>query len=288
VNTMLFEIAIGDAYGAGLEYVHSEIVTAHNNLSGYVKHPRHPLPAGWYTDDTQMSIAVAEAMLCGVPWTRELLAAKFVEVFKRDPREGYAPGFYQFLCEIHDADEFLARIRPDSDKSGAAMRATPIGLLPDLAQVIESCTLQAKLTHDTPDGTNAAVAAAVATHYLAYGLGPKHEVGRFVAERVPGRWDEPWEGRVKLKGWMSVRAAITALQRNDRMSDLLRHCIAFGGDVDTVAAIAMGAACCCREIEPDVPEVLADGLEDRTYGKRYLRELDQQFQSLFPDLRIVN
>ena len=26
----------------------------------------------------------------------------------------------------------------------------------------------------------------------------------------PGGWDEPWEGKVGAKGWMSVRAAVTA------------------------------------------------------------------------------
>src|SRR5689334_2267778 len=125
---MLVELAIGDAYGAGFEYAPADVVARHNDLSGYVRHPKHAIPPGSYTDDTQMSIAVAEAVVAGEPWTREALAERFVAAFKRDPREGYAGRFHAFLCEVRDGGEFLARIRPDSDKSGAAMRAAPIGV----------------------------------------------------------------------------------------------------------------------------------------------------------------
>lgn len=38
---MLLELAIGDAYGAGFEYADEMI--ALNDLSRYVKHPRHRL-----------------------------------------------------------------------------------------------------------------------------------------------------------------------------------------------------------------------------------------------------
>lgn len=148
---MLVELAIGDAYGAGYEYADAT-VARHNDLSGYVRHPRHEITLGAYTDDTQMSLAIVEVMVSGAPWTPEVLAEAFVEVFKRDPREGYAQGFYHFLQSVNSGTEFLAKIRPDSDKSGAAMRACPIGIFSTISEVIEKSTLQARLTHDTPDG----------------------------------------------------------------------------------------------------------------------------------------
>ena len=46
---MLLELAIGDAYGAGFEYVDTEMILQQNNLSGYVKHPRHHIQPGSYT-----------------------------------------------------------------------------------------------------------------------------------------------------------------------------------------------------------------------------------------------
>lgn len=275
---MLLELAIADAYGAGFEYADEMIVA--NDLSRYVQHPRHRLIPGSYTDDTQMSIAIAEVIVAQAPWTPEVLAESFVKAFNRDPREGYAGSFYHFLVSIRDGVEFLAKICPDSDKSGAAMRAAPIGIYSTPEQVIEAATIQAAITHNTPDGINAAVAAALMSHYFIYRLGPKRKLGQFLESYVSGEWSQPWQGKVKSKGWMSVRAAITAVMRNDSMSALLQDCIAFTGDVDTVAAIALAAGSCSHEISQDIPSHLVTALENGTYGKDYIIELDKQLMSL--------
>jgi ADP-ribosylglycohydrolase len=219
-------------------------------------------------------------LVSGERWTPQNLARRFVEVFRRDPREGYAGGFYAFLQEVRDGDEFLSRIRPDSDKSGAAMRAAPLGVLPTIGQVVEKCRVQAALTHNTPDGVNAATASALMSHYFLYRLGPKAGLGDFLQSEVAGPWSAPWEGKVGSKGWMSVRAAITAVMRNQRLSDLLRDCIAFSGDVDTVATIALAAASCSAEYEQDLPENLVAMLENGPYGRDYLLELDRQLLAL--------
>jgi ADP-ribosylglycohydrolase len=84
----------------------------------------------------------------------------------------------------------------------------------------------------------------------------------------------------EMIGWMSVRAAITAVMRNDSMSELLQDCIAFTGDVDTVAAIALAAGSCSEEITQDIPNHLVTGLENGTYGRDYLIDLDKQLMSL--------
>jgi ADP-ribosyl-[dinitrogen reductase] hydrolase len=278
---LLLELAIGDAYGAGFEYVDTEMIRRRNDLSGYVKHPRHNTRPGSYTDDTQMSLAIAEAIVSGEPWNPALLAHKFVEVFQRDPREGYASGFYHFLLHVRDGEQFLRDIKPDSDKSGAAMRAAPIGIYPTLSLVIERCRIQAALTHNTPNGINAAVAAALMTHYFLYNLGPKKELGTFLEEQVRGRWATPWTGTVKSQGWMSVQAAVTALIRSDSLRDVLKTCIQFSGDVDTVAAIALAAGSCSPEIAQDLPFHLVDALENGQYGRDYIRRLDTQLMAFF-------
>lgn len=278
---MLLELAIGDAYGAGFEYA-DDMIPKYNNLTRFVAHPQHRIRPGAYTDDTQMSLAIAEVIVSGKPWTAEILAHQFVEVFKRDPREGYATGFYNFLRHVQDGPQFLREIRPASDKSGAAMRAAPIGVYPTIEQVSERCALQAALTHNTPDGINAAIAAALMTHYCLYRLGPKKDVGLFLEKHVPGQWAKPWSGKVGSKGWMSVRAAITALVNNTRMSSLLTSCIQFSGDVDTVAAIALAAGSCCNEIEQDLPAHLVATLENGPYGKGYLMRLDEQLMYMYP------
>jgi ADP-ribosylglycohydrolase len=273
---MLVELAIGDAYGAGFEYAADRVVREQNDLSAYVRHPRHGIKPGCYTDDTQMSVAVAEAIVSDEPWTPETLAQRFVTAFKRDPREGYAGRFYAFLQEVRDGPDFLARIRPDSDKSGAAMRAGPVGVYRPVAEVIRRCTVQAALTHNTPGGINAAVAAALMTHYFLYRLGPKSGLGAFLASHVPGPWVTPWRGKVGAQGMMSVHAAATAVMATSSLSGLLRTCVAFTGDVDTVAAIALAAGACSEEIVPDLPDHLVAGLENGPFGRDFLRDLDQR------------
>jgi ADP-ribosylglycohydrolase len=278
---MLLELAVGDAYGAGFEYAAPEAVRAHNKAAYYVQHPRHRgTRPGMYTDDTQMSLAIAEAIVSGERWTPENLAERFVRAFHRDPREGYAGGFYAFLQSARDGKDFLERIRPDSDKSGAAMRAAPLGVLPTAGTVLERCRVQAALTHNTPDGVCAARAAALMSHYFLYRLGPKAQPGAFLEASVPGAWSAPWVGKVGAKGWMSVRAAVTAVTRNGTLSDLLRDCIAFTGDVDTVATIALAAASCSDEYEQDLPPALVETLENGEYGRDYLVDLDRRLLAL--------
>ncbi len=75
---------------------------------------------------------------------------------------------------------------------------------------------------------------------------------------------------------MSTKAAITALMSSRSMSELLKKCISFTGDVDTVATIALAAGTHSEEIEQDLPEQLYQGLERGKFGYDYIRELDEK------------
>jgi ADP-ribosylglycohydrolase len=278
---MLLELAIGDAYGAAFEYVNANHIRAFHSLTGYARHPRHSLAPGSYTDDTQMTIAVSEVLLDDPPWSPHAFADRFVRAFKRDPRKGYARGFQKFLEKTHDGAAFLRDIRPDSDKSGAAMRASPCGLLESVDRVTEVATLQARVTHDTPDGVGSAVAAALTTHFFAHRLGTPTELPAFLCQHVPGAWDVEWSGEVGPKGWMSVRAAITAIRRNRSLRELLRECVEFGGDVDTVSTIALASASLSEHYTRDLPEALIVGLENGRFGRDFLRDLDRKLLGKF-------
>lgn len=277
---MLVELAIGDAYGAGFEY--AKEMNQFNDLSRYIQHPRHKVYPGQYTDDAQMSIAIAELIVSGDEWTPLNIANRFVDCFKRDCRDGYARGFQKFLESINNGQEFLDKIKPHSDKSGAAMRACPIGVYKDIHEVLEKAEIQAKLTHDTPDGIAATKAAALMTHCCIY----DKETYSYVAflcnalnTHVPGfEWEKDWFGKVKSKGWMSVKAAVTAIKYNLKLSSLLQSCIAFTGDTDTVATIALGAASCSSEYKNDLPQALIYGLENGKYGRDYLEALDVELE----------
>ncbi|MGH3433538.1 MAG: ADP-ribosylglycohydrolase family protein [Thermocrispum sp.] len=282
---MLVELAVGDAYGACFEYADEAFVARHNTVAGYLQHPTHrDLRPGCYTDDTQMTIAVTEALLSGEPWTTEMLADRFVLAFRRDQRAGYSGGFHALLRQVRDGQELLDRIEPASDRSGAAMRAGPIGLLPDVPEVLHRVDVQARITHDTDSGVDAARAAALAVHYCHYDLGPVAQVGAWVDDRLraaggSGGWARPWHGPVGEQGWKSVRAALTALAAHDSLTGVLRACVAFTGDVDTVATIALGAAARSPQITADLPQALLDGMENGRYGHSYLRELDTRLMT---------
>ena len=64
------------------------------------------------------------------------------------------------------------------------------------------------------------------------------------------------------------------------MSDILKKCIDFTGDVDTVAAIALGAASCSKDIVQDLPDGLVLNLENGTYGRDFLVGLDKKLMTL--------
>lgn len=285
---MLVELAIGDAYGASFEYCPPEFVAEHNTLNAYVEHPTHlGLSPGDYTDDTQMTIAIAELLLSGEEWAPATLAAKFVQGFHRDPRVGYSRRFQARLGSSSTGTELLAQITPGSDRSGAAMRAAPIGLLPTIDEVLRHARTQARVTHDSAGGIESAQAAALAVHYCHHHLGPTHDVATWIEHELRERggrepWATSWEGPVGAQGAASVRAALTTLAAARNLSDLLRACVAYTGDVDTVATIALAAGSRATDVDQDLPDYLYKTLENGSYGHAYLRELDEQLLARYP------
>ena len=275
--------AVGDAYGAGFEYASPQHVRKFNTLKGYVRNEKHALEPGVYTDDTQMAIANTEVIVTGLNITRRMLAESYVYCFKRDPREGYARGFHGLLSEIPDGSRLIRRLgKAESDKSGAAMRAVVFGIYPTVEEVLELTALQAAITHNTEDGINAARAAALAGHYFIYKLGARQDLGQFLEEHVQGpncKWNTPWQGPVGPKAWQSVQAAVSAIIKSNSLSEILSNSIGYTGDVDTVAAVALGAASVCNEIEDDLPDWLFRDLENGEFGRDYLATLDRKLDA---------
>ncbi|KZN56444.1 hypothetical protein N474_11905 [Pseudoalteromonas luteoviolacea CPMOR-2] len=281
---MLLEIAIGDAYGAGFEFADREKITRVNNLTAYHEHGLGIAP-GHYTDDTQMSLALAELIIDGESWNKQAITRRFVDCFKRDQRLGYSKGFYAFLDSISSADEFLTKIKPNSITNGAAMRSVPIGLFSTVQEVLQKAQTQASITHNTPIGINSSQAVALASHYFYYNLGPKSQLGKFVQSHTSINWNTQWQGEVACCGLETVNALLTVLQSEDSYSELLTQSVAFGGDVDTIAACALGIASLSDEYSNDLPLFLYDDLENNKYGKDYLVKLDEKLFSAVPKLK---
>ena len=284
---MLLECGIADAYGAGFEFNESAYEANKNDLSDYVRHMGHPgLAPGQYTDDTQMSIALAELLLENnfQQWNKFKIADAFLTAFKRDPRKGYARRFQGFLEQTNNGNEFVANIRPESDKSGSSMRSAVMGVIPDMGTMDTLTRMQAALTHNTANVIASALAVAYASHYFYYRIGKKNDLFDWLNTKI--QWNEPsfgdWKGYVGVVGVECVRAAFTALMQTTKMSDLLVKCVSFTGDVDTVAAIAGSVGSVCDEIEQDIPQHLFDKLENKKYGRDYLISLDEKLTSNHP------
>ncbi len=296
---MLLEIGVGDAYGCCFEMCDKDEITPNNTLEYHENMPPSIIKRGCYTDDTQQSIAVAEYLLENDDYSdiHQKLADKFVEVFKRDKRRGYTGGFYNILKEVKNGTELLETISGDSIRGGAAMRAAPCGLLPDLQQVVDLAISQAKITHNSWIGRESAVCVALMTHYFVYNLGPKdrlvewlrdnrfsdtlHSLHEFEADgNLISCWS-PFKSRVSTFGWDVIEAALYAIEEHDSMSKILWQCCEYAGDTDTVAAIAMGAASWSKEIKQDLPKLLISKLENKKFGHDYLIDLDKKLKEKF-------
>lgn len=290
--------AISDSYGFGYEFAPADFVATNNDPhKGYIQHPNRPHVPGTYSDDTQMAVALALALLKVKGNWKELtahqLATQFVAQFKADPRPGYSQGFYELLTELAKfkgddmGTEFLKRVKPSSSKSGAAMRAWPCGLLPTPKEAVDLAIFQASLTHATRTGVDSAAAVALMVWCCRQGFDSEMLVNT-LEDWVPGyTWEAPWSGPVSSDGIEVVRAALTPMLQLDMvrtcsMTQILQECIAFTGDVDSVACIALAAASQHPLIINDLPKVLYKTLEKGSYGRKFLESLDARMEAVFP------
>src|SRR5271157_3798270 len=132
---MLVRIAQGDAYGLATEYIKPDQTKVRLDALEFVRyctHPELPVQPGHYTDDTQMSVAVAEVLL-----ERRRRAAKtdfaesFVRCYQRDPRPGYSKRIAAMLEKATGGQNLLEIADTQSEANGAAMRSVPLGVLSD-------------------------------------------------------------------------------------------------------------------------------------------------------------
>lgn len=277
---MIIEGAIGDAYGAGFEFAEKSFVEAKNTVTQYERHPLFSNIYKRYTDDTQMSLALAELLISGDEWTALNIANKFVEAFKRDAREGYAKRFYALLDEVSSGQELLDRLIAKSERNGAAMRAYPLGVLNNEQDILEKCALQASVTHDTEKAIQSAQAVSLMSHFFLYGKGNRSELINYLSDIQKYDWKGYWTGEVKIEAIPTVEAVLRVLTTENTLKGMLKKSVDFCGDVDTVASLALAIGSLDNTIENNLPQWLFDDLEDGTYGRGYIKELDKKLLGL--------
>lgn len=297
-DLMLLRIAQGDAYGMAAEYCKRHHEEDEERLlyefKQYLPHPAyHKLPPGTYTDDTQMSIANAEVLLAkGRGCKHEDFIEAYFHCFKRDQRDGYSRGFQMLLEQAKTSDELRLSLKPDSTKNGAAMRSVVLGVEPDPEWVKTLAMRQAGTTHATYEGVTSSVAVALMAHYALYDRRGFSSMPGWLANQFPvfERFREPWVGPVASKvkhspydvGINTAWAVHTLLTEETTLLGIMKRLLTWGGDTDSVAAVAWGIASC--RMTEELPKFFEDDLErlnGSAYGPPYLRDLGKRLMDAY-------
>ncbi|GIF16954.1 hypothetical protein Ate01nite_69860 [Actinoplanes teichomyceticus] len=174
----MFGLAYGDALGKPTEFMSYPAIVARYGPAGPRRLEGEP---ALVTDDTQMALAVGEALL-QVP---SPTAQSFEPVLRRrflawaySPENDRAPGMTCLrACDaLADGRPWTEATQTGSKGCGANMRVTPVGLAPGLTddQRAGVAQLQAALTHGHPTGLAASELTAYAVFWLRGGLPPAH------------------------------------------------------------------------------------------------------------------
>lgn len=194
-----------------------------------------------FTDDTVMTVAVADAFLNAmdiddIAWKRKRLIWGMQHFGKRYPDAGYGSKFRRWVKE--------RRPRPyGSCGNGSAMRVSPVAwLYDDLETVRQMACLSAEVTHNHPEGIKGAESIASAI-FLARTGHSKQEIKRYMESEfhydLSRTCDEIRPGYRHVESCQeSVPEAITAFLEGESFEDVIRTAVSLGGDCDTIAAIA--------------------------------------------------
>lgn len=192
-------------------------------------------PRCHFTDDSVLTIAVAQAILEGGDYLRAVR-----EVGRRYPHAGYGGAFKAWLR--------AERPMPyNSWGNGAAMRVSPVGwAFESVEDVLREAARTAEFTHNHPEGIKGAQATALAVYLARKGQSKeaiRQEIsGRFgydLARTVDGI-RPGYQFDVSCQG--TVPEALIAFFDSTSYEDAVRNAVSLGGDSDTLACITGGVA----------------------------------------------
>jgi ADP-ribosylglycohydrolase len=185
-----------------------------------------------FTDDTVLTVAIADAILSARPF-----GATLREWGQRYPNAGYGSQFYDWLHTPSDPGPY------NSYGNGSAMRVAPIGwAFDEFQEVVDWADKSAWPTHNHPEGLKGA--HAVAGAIWAARQGPTPQVLEALFSQTFG-YDinaivlRLREGQVLASTCQdTVPAAAIACLSSGSFEDAVRKAVSFGGDTDTLACIA--------------------------------------------------
>ncbi|MEE4353805.1 MAG: ADP-ribosylglycohydrolase family protein [Desulfatiglans sp.] len=202
-----------------------------------IKTKKFPLfhPQCRFTDDTVLTVAVAEAILTGGPYKQSML-----DLGRRYPRAGYGGSFIGWLYSDHPKPY-------NSWGNGSAMRVSPVGFAFNTEEdVLGEAKKTAIVSHNHPEGIRGAQATAFAVFLARKGLTKaqiRDMVGRrfgYYMYRTVDDIRPTYSFDVSCQG--TVPEAIIAFLDSISYEDAVRNAVSLGGDSDTLACITGGIA----------------------------------------------
>ncbi|MDD5209614.1 MAG: ADP-ribosylglycohydrolase family protein [Elusimicrobiales bacterium] len=188
-------------------------------------------PLSSFTDDTVLTVAVAEAILSGKPY------GESIRSYARSyPLRGYGGGFMRWALIPGSAPY-------NSFGNGSAMRVSPVAwAFEKEEEMLAQAEFSAACTHNHPEGIKGAQAAALAV-FLARKGAAKEEIKTSIASRygydLSRKLDEIRPSyKTEISCQASVPEAIIAFLEAENFEDAVRNAVSLGGDADTQAAIA--------------------------------------------------
>lgn len=186
-----------------------------------------------FTDDSICTIAIADAILRGIPYRDSL-----IEWCRKHPR------LYPMFGSAFSSWFLSDNPQPyDSFGNGAAMRVSPIGwAFKTLEITIAQAWSSAMCSHSHPEGKKGAEIIANAVFILR----TKHwkEAREFVRDKILiGFYGSDYESRLPKKGqWDAtcqgcVPLALHLFLKSRNFEDAIRLAVSYGGDSDTLASI---------------------------------------------------
>jgi len=278
--------AIGDALGArreGRGMSRSEdIVSLAEKLEQLI-----------YTDDTHMTIGIAESLIESKGFNGEHMAQTFIKNYEAEPWRGYGPGPPRIFWMIKGGEAWYSAAnrlyQGGSFGNGSAMRVAPVGLLysRNLEKLREIAYQSSSITHSHELGKEGAALQACAVA-LALNAPSDEDMGKeaFLSRLQNFIPNEVYKEKVaqirKLLGEQdkakvvatlgngiealrSVPTAIYCFLRQPRSyKDTVIYAISLGGDTDTIAAMAGAISGAYLGIEA-IPSEWRAKLENREY-----------------------
>jgi ADP-ribosylglycohydrolase len=188
-----------------------------------------------FTDDSVLTVAVADAILSGRPYVESVR-----QIGRRYPHAGYGGSFIQWLYS-HEPQPY------NSWGNGAAMRVSPVGFaFATKEEVLQEAQKTAEISHNHPEGIKGAQATAFAV-FLARAGHDKEEIRKQISQRfgydLGRRVDDIRPGYtfdISCQG--TVPEAIIAFLDSESYEDAVRNAVSLGGDSDTLACITGGFA----------------------------------------------